>query len=375
MQFEGLFHMMRSLYSDALFPAVLTDGVLRICWHNQEAVRQIPLLVNRAKEYEWPDFFPKAEIVGELQSGRPFTFYPKDGEGCFLLFSPVMDGSQLVGCQVMGGTGKEPAREELPQTAARILSVYEKSSKMPLTIIFSTLALLVRETPENTGVKGYLRLIMQNCYRLLRFSETITDIARLQMNGDVLHLKNGDIGLFVRNLCNAANMLTSEIGLPILCKVPSKPVEVCFDPVRLQRALLNLISNACRYTRAGNRIRVRVELTEKNVVVTVSDRGAGIDQTLLADLLSSDGSSTADENAFVGDGLGLLFVKTVVEKHGGTLAIDSRIGEGTNVAFTLPLRKNGEVPSYMAQEGGRYLENRFSAVYVELADVCGVPMP
>ncbi|MFT9076991.1 sensor histidine kinase [Ethanoligenens sp.] len=216
---------------------------------------------------------------------------------------------------------------------------------------------------------------MQNCYRLLRFSETITDIARLQMNGDVLHLKNGDIGLFVRNLCNAANMLTSEIGLPILCKVPSKPVEVCFDPVRLQRALLNLISNACRYTRAGNRIRVRVELTEKNVVVTVSDRGAGIDQTLLADLLSSDGSSTADENAFVGDGLGLLFVKTVVEKHGGTLAIDSRIGEGTNVAFTLPLRKNGEVPSYMAQEGGRYLENRFSAVYVELADVCGVPMP
>lgn len=65
----------------------------------------------------------------------------------------------------------------------------------------------------------------------------------------------------------------------------------------------------------------------------------------------------------------------MVEKHGGTLVIDSRPGKGTNVAFTLPLCSGDDTPDYLAQEGTRYLKNRFSAVYVELSDVCTVPMP
>ena len=78
---------------------------------------------------------------------------------------------------------------------------------------------------------------------------------------------------------------------------------------------------------------------------------------------------------FSGNGLGLSIAKSIVALHGGTIAVRSRPDEGTKVAFTLPIRQEPGMQDYTAESGIDYLSNRFSAVYVELSDICGAPMP
>lgn len=374
MQLDAVLHMMQSLYAHALFPAMLTDASLQICWCNQAAAQQIPLPEDGSGRYGWPACLPKETIVRTLQNGKPLSIRIQDGAGS-LLFLPVLDEDRPVGFQVLGGGPEEPPDTSVRQTAERLLRMGEKSYRMPLTIIFSTLGLLAREIGADVGTMNYLRLIMQNCYRLMRFSENFIDIGRLWMADGKLHKKTGNIARFIRGLCDAAGVLTDGIGISLTCEVPRQPVSAAFDPVRLRRAFLNLISNACRYTKEGNRIHVRVDATAENVIVTVSDCGLGMDEATVAVLSAQDRFRMADAQGFSGNGIGLALVKAVVEKHGGTLTIHSRLGEGTDVAFSLPLCKTGNAPDFLAQDGARYLKDRFSAVYVELSDVCGVPLP
>lgn len=375
MLFEELFHTMRQGYANARFPVVLADTALHIYWCNPEAVRQLPLQSDGTGGYRWPDFLPVAEILWVLQNGNPFSFPLTNGSRSGLLFLPVMEQDSLIGCQVIGDARTEKPLEAEPEIFQNMMEAHDKRTKLPLTIIFSTLGLLVREVRGNSVVLGYIKLILQNGYRMLRFFETFSDLMRLRMEKNPLHLKNGDIAKLIKSICDAAGALTAEIEIPISCQIPPKPVLTRFDPVRLQRAFLNLISNACLYTRPNNQITVRVEAVGSNVVVTVSDRGAGMDAEILASFMGTGNMVSSGSQYTDNHGIGLHFVKTVVEKHGGMLVIDSCLGGGTHVAFTLPLCEKGDLPVYLAQEKARYLKNRFSAVYVELSDVCGVPMP
>lgn len=375
MIFEELFHTMQRVYVNARFPVVLADAMLRIYWCNPEAVRQFSLKSGEDRTYQWPAFLPVENVLQMLQNGKPFSFPLGDGNGDGLFFLPVMEQDRLVGCQIIGDTHTEALLKVEPEIFRDMMGAYDKRSKLPLTIIFSTLGLLVREVQGNPGVLSYLKIVLQNCYRLLRFFETFSDLVRLRMERHALNLKNGDMAKLIKNICDAAGALTTEIGIPIACQVPSEPVLTRFDSVRLQRAFLNLISNACLYTRPDNQITVRVETVGDKVVVTVSDRGIGMDAEMLASFMETDKKTSSRLNYEDNHGIGLRFVKTVVEKHGGTLVIDSRPGVGTSVAFTLPLSETGDLPSYLAQEETRYLKNRFSTVYVELSDICGAPMP
>lgn len=373
MPFEELFHMMRQLYDSAAFPTLLADASLRICWCNLAAEQRLPLQRDDDGHYQWFPFLPAADILYALQSANSFSLPLASGNG--LLFLPVIEQDTLIGCQVIGDVCAEKPPETAPQKIHHVMEAYDKRSKLPLTIIFSALGLLARDVQGNRSALEYLKVVLQNCYRLLRFSKIVSDIAYLKMEGNALHLKNGDVGNFISGICDAANVLTSEIGITISCQMPPEPVLARFDPARLQCAFLNLVSNACLYTRPNNRITVRVESVGRNAVVMVSDHGMGMDAGRLAAFMDAGNKLPPKPDGEGNVGLGLFLVKTVVEKHGGTLVIDSRPGKGTNVAFTLPLCSGDDTPDYLAQEGTRYLKNRFSAVYVELSDVCTVPMP
>lgn len=374
MPFEELLLITRTLYAHTLFPVVFTDASLRICWANSEAVLQIPLAIDEQGAYRWPDFFRKAEVLKAPQEKQPCEM---DTEGRYsLLFLPLTDESGLVAYQVLGKIkGTAPGRHLSMENQRSLLALYEKGNKMPLTIIFSTLGLLAREAKGNAVVTNYLKLTAQNAYRMLRFTENLAETFRLYFGFGDLALQNGDLCHFIQRLCEAANKLTAPTGIPISCQIPDIPVFTAFDPVRLRSALLNLISNSCRYTREGNHVQVKLEIKEERIVVSVADRGAGMDEATLSAVLSPDFFAAVHPDPAGGSGLGLALLKIIVEKHGGTLAIDSREGEGTRVAFTLPLRKDDTAPDYMAQESTHYLKNRFSPLYIELADVCDVPMP
>jgi signal transduction histidine kinase len=106
----------------------------------------------------------------------------------------------------------------------------------------------------------------------------------------------------------------------------------------LDTILRNLISNAIKFTNNGGKIDIYAEINHKIVTITVSDNGIGITQKLKNKLFDiSQTQTTKGTEGESGTGLGLLLCKEFVEKHGGTIWVESKEGKGSDFKFTMPL--------------------------------------
>lgn len=127
--------------------------------------------------------------------------------------------------------------------------------------------------------------------------------------------------------------------------VPPDALTVHGDAIELERALLNLLTNAVKYTPDGGCVRLTVCRDTRGVVFEVGDTGRGIDEEDQPNVFEPFfRSKDAYANAVQGSGIGLAVVRRIVESHGGEVALTSVVGEGTRVRFTLPTSVS-EAPS------------------------------
>ena len=118
-------------------------------------------------------------------------------------------------------------------------------------------------------------------------------------------------------------------------------INVYADSDMLKTILLNLVSNAIKFTNNGGRINITTEQNSGNVTISVSDNGIGIPPDNLAQLFDiSEVITTKGTAGETGTGLGLLLCKEFIEKHGGKIWVESEVGKGSDFKFTLPLFNN-----------------------------------
>lgn len=364
------------MFGNLDLPFGITDEYLNVAWANPEAIRRFPDLRFKNGLEKLVHGCESEPILDYLRKGKSFVFSPSDKPLNLtrLVLLPVLD-KELVGSIVLLFINEKP-HSNVPQlTQEKVICAFANEYKMPLTIIFSTLGLMARNVGDNDTMRSYIKLITQNCYRLFRTFNNLIEITRLDSGTGRLDLKNGDICLFTTNLCEAAAILTAAVDIPLTYEVPDRKIVTAFDPTRLSAVFFNLFSNACKYTRPGNSIRVRLEESGGNIRVTVSDKGTGIRNEHISQIFDPYFSFDPGGRMYAGNGLGLAIVKNVIRLHGGTVAVQSRENEGTRVAFTLPVRPVDNLPDYMAESSVDYLSDRFSTLYIEMSDVCGSPMP
>jgi signal transduction histidine kinase len=119
----------------------------------------------------------------------------------------------------------------------------------------------------------------------------------------------------------------------------SDQINVYADADMLKTILLNLVSNAIKFTYSGGTINITGEQTDSNVTISVSDNGIGIKPDNLAKLFDiSEVLTTKGTAKETGTGLGLLLCKEFVEKHGGKIWVESEVGKGSEFKFTLPFK-------------------------------------
>jgi signal transduction histidine kinase len=379
MNLGELLEMNKTIYSNTDAPFALTDNKLKVCWANAACLKRFPAFSLQDSIIELVNGYDLNRVMMILSEGRGFHVrkLPEPFNENTASLIPILNADcRLIGCQVFFRPVVPLSGAELEAHYESVIAAFSNEYRMPLSVIFSALGLMARHIDEigDDILKSYVKLIAQNSYRVLRLSNNIAEVSRYRSGISKIKFKTGDLCEFVSNLCEATGILTRSIGIPLDCSVPDCKITTDFDPDKLSLVFYNLLSNSCKYSNTDNRITVKLEVQGEKAVITVSDKGKGIRGEVIDQIFEPYFSFT-EEHELSGAGLGLALVKFVVTQHGGTIALQSHEGDGTTVAFSIPIRKNGESPDYIAQNSADYLADRFSTLYVQMSDVCGCPLP
>jgi signal transduction histidine kinase len=182
-----------------------------------------------------------------------------------------------------------------------------------------------------------LQVIRRNATRLMNLIEDLLTVSRLEAGTFGLNIAPTRVASIVEAARDAVQPSALSGGVELRVTECQEDCVVMADAVQLERALLNVLSNAIKFTPAGGSVHLHVSVEEDQVRLRVSDTGMGISPDDMPRLFRPFfRSSDAYKQALPGTGLGLVIVRSIMEEHKGSVDITSAPGSGTTVTLRLP---------------------------------------
>jgi PAS domain S-box-containing protein len=192
-------------------------------------------------------------------------------------------------------------------------------------------------------VKETLERIDKNGHHLLKLINDILDLSKIEAGSLKLNLSDYALDEVVRSAITATEPIINEKNVSLDVAIPANLSKARGDERRLTQVLLNLLSNAAKFTDAGE-IRLEIAESDGQFRVSVADTGIGIDESeklkIFEEFYQVDDAGSGKRS---GTGLGLPITKRIIEMHGGHIWVDSHPGEGSTFVFTLPVLADGQV--------------------------------
>lgn len=231
--------------------------------------------------------------------------------------------------------------EEVNQMKFRFFTNISHELRTPLTLIISPLEeLLVKESDE--ARKTVLQLMYRNARRLLTLVNQLLDFRKGEMSGHQLSLSEGDIVSYIREICNSFLLMADNKHIQFSFFSGVECFPMAFDADKVGKIVMNLLSNAFKYTPDGGRVTVMMEYIEEEnewMEIKVSDTGIGIpdaDKQHIFERFYQAAHKGMEETT--GNGIRLSLVHDFVQLHGGSVEVFDNIGAGTVFVVRLPVR-------------------------------------
>lgn len=220
--------------------------------------------------------------------------------------------------------------------------------RTPMTSVVGYAEMLADTYADALGESGtrVIDKIQANGLRLLHLVDDLLTLSRVDAPAFVLEEERVDLRELVHDAVAVMEPLVHSHRLHLSIVDDASPACVVGDAVEIERVLVNLLTNAVKFTRTGGSVVIALESPQLDVVsVTVTDTGIGIPADDLPHVFARfHRAANTVESATPGTGLGLAIVRTVVERHGGTIEIDSSEGYGTRVTVLLPRERMAVEP-------------------------------
>jgi signal transduction histidine kinase len=318
---------------------------------------------------------PDGKFVPKYWSPRNAPILSADGEVKYILHR-VQEVTELVqaaevGEELRGRTremerdvierGKElaVANERLRETNARLgeldtaktafFSNVSHEFRTPLTLILGPVEDAVTRAAPLEGEA--LRSVQRNALRLLRLVNSLLDFSRVEAGRTDARFEATDLAALTAGLAGSFRSLVESAGLDLVVDCPPLPEPVYVGRSHWEKIVLNLVSNAFKFTFSGT-ITVRLAAKGEAVELVVSDTGTGIPEREHARIFERfhrvDG---ARGRSFEGTGIGLALVRELVNEHGGTARVESEVGRGTTFTVTIPTG-TAHLPAPRVAKGG-----------------------
>lgn len=227
--------------------------------------------------------------------------------------------------------------QELDKNRMRLISGVSHEIRAPLSSIrsFSEILLNYDDIDDDTR-KEFLNIINDESERLTQLANEILDMVRMEAGKAQWHMDSIDMADIIQFAVKTMLPVAENKGLLVEARIPEKLPPVRGDKNRLLQVMLNLISNAVKFTSRG-KITVGIEDVPDDLKVYVSDTGEGIypeEKGKIFEEFYRIGDDLAGRPK--GSGIGLSISKKIVESHGGSIWVESQLGKGSTFFFTLP---------------------------------------
>jgi signal transduction histidine kinase len=231
---------------------------------------------------------------------------------------------------------------ELAELKEEFLALTTHDLRSPLTVIsgvisFFTSGRLGELSPEQ---KNMVAMMERNAQSLIELVNDLLDASKLESGTMRLDITSINLRGLIDELRETMEPLAREKEITLEEKLPQDLPLVEADRTKLRRILVNLLSNALKFTRKGGLVQIRAEPLDGHILISVADTGVGIAQEDVARLFDKyEQARSRATRGEKGTGLGLYITKQLVELHGGKIKVDSTPGHGSTFSFTLPAAK------------------------------------
>ena len=212
--------------------------------------------------------------------------------------------------------------------------------KTPLTTIKSyTETLMHTEINDCSTIEHFLRIIDEETDRMSRLVRNLLQLSKLDYKQEKWFKKDTNLVNVVKTALSKVEMTAANKDQQLISLFdPKQRIMTVIDRDRIDQVLLNVLTNAIKYTPEGGKIEVDVFSEDPMAKVVIADSGIGIAEKEIPRVFERFYRvDKARSREMGGTGLGLSIAKQIVEEHGGTIAIQSKLGEGTRVTISLPL--------------------------------------
>jgi PAS domain S-box-containing protein len=229
------------------------------------------------------------------------------------------------------------ALAELDRAKTAFFSNVSHEFRTPLTLLLGPLEDLLRDGAERSSDdRQRVDVAYRNALRLLKLVNSLLDFARLEAGRMEAVCEPTDVAAYTAELASAFRSLVERARLRLTVECPDGPVEAFVDREMWEKIVFNLLSNAFKYTLAGE-IRVGVRDAGDRVAVSVADTGTGIPAADLPRVFERfHRVYNARARTHEGAGIGLALVAELVKRHGGRIEVESELDRGTTFVISLP---------------------------------------
>jgi len=280
-----------------------------------QEVRSLEIIVNPPFWRTWYAYF----VYVLIAAGLLFWYYHYTYKTAFL--------KQEIKNQVI----IREKEHELVQSKLDFFTNISHDIKTPLTLIMAPVEKLLQSPNSSEQDKRQLQFMQQNTERLMRLMDQLLDFRRLEEGGLPLTVEKGDLSMFCQTTLTAFEGLATKKGIQLQFDSCGKDTETYFDKDKVERMLFNLISNSIKFTPNGGLVKLSVQVGEQGKAsIKVEDNGVGIAPGRFEKIFEQFQHFDDHKIQAGGTGIGLAFVKALVERHRGTIHVSSSqaIGQG-----------------------------------------------
>ncbi|HSU04126.1 MAG TPA: HAMP domain-containing sensor histidine kinase, partial [Acetobacteraceae bacterium] len=282
----------------------------------------------------------QSERAGVLIAGlNPYRMYDDSYQGFLGLVAGQVAAAVANAQTYQDERRRAEALAELDRAKTTFFSNASHEFRTPLTLMLGPLEQLLAEGAAHDAVpadRADLELMHRNGLRLLKLVNTLLDFSRIEAGRFQAVYEPVDLALFTAELASTFRSAMERAGLRFTVDCQALPAPVYIDRDMWEKIVLNLLSNAFKYTLAGE-IAVHLRDTEGDAELTVQDTGVGIPRTELPRIFERfhriEGQPGRTQE---GTGIGLALVQELVRLHGGSVRADSRPGQGSTFSVIIP---------------------------------------